>query len=169
MSQRLNNGEAFPRLQLAAIGGGTMNLPEDLAGRYGVVLIYRGHWCPFCNEQIAAFVEAMPALREHGISVAAFSADDNDATRAFVDKHGIPFPMGYGADVSEVVAATGAYETTFPTRGRFLENTGFVLAPDGSVVNAVYSSRAIGRLVPGDVIRLVTFLEGLKAQANTGT
>jgi hypothetical protein len=33
------------------------------------------------------------------------------------------------------------------------------------VVNAVYSSRAIGRLVPRDVIRLVAFMEGLKAQA----
>jgi hypothetical protein len=34
-----------------------------------------------------------------------------------------------------------------------------VLAPDGTIVNAVYSSRAIGRLVPGDVIRLVTFMK----------
>ncbi|MFT8422823.1 MAG: hypothetical protein ABF665_15155 [Gluconacetobacter sp.] len=42
--------------------------------------------------------------------------------------------------------------------GHFLETTGFILAPDGSIVNAVYSTRAIGRLGPGDVIRLVAFM-----------
>jgi len=97
--------------------------------------------------------------------VAAFSADNEEVTREFVEKQRIPFPVGYSADVDEVVRATGAYESAFPTRGRFLESSGFVLAPDGTVVNAVYSSRAIGRLVPGDVIRLVAFMEGLKAQA----
>ena len=165
MSLRLNNGQMFPHLQLPAIGGSTLHLPDDLAGKYGVILIYRGHWCPFCNEQIAAFVEAFPALSERGIMVAAFSADNEEVTREFVEKQRIPFPVGYSADVDEVVQATGAYESTFPTRGCFLESSGFVLAPDSTVVNAVYSSRAIGRLVPGDVIRLVAFMEGLKAQA----
>jgi len=165
MSLRLNNGQMFPHLQLPAIGGGTLHLPDDLAGKYGVILIYRGHWCPFCNEQIAAFVESFPALSERGIMVAAFSADNEEVTREFVEKQRIPFPVGYSADVDEVVQATGAYESAFPTRGHFLESTGFVLAPDSTVVNAVYSSRAIGRLVPGDVIRLVAFMEGLKAQA----
>lgn len=165
MSERLNNGQMFPRLQLPVIGGSALHLPDDLAGKYGVILIYRGFWCPFCNEQIAAFVEAFSALSEKGIAVAAFSADNEEATRDFVEKHRIPFLVGHSADVDEVVQSTGAYETTFPTRGRFLESTGFVLAPDGTVINAVYSSRAIGRLVPGDVIRLVAFMEGLKTQA----
>ena len=60
-----------------------------------------------------------------------------------------------------IVDATGAYENEAPSRGRFLETTGFVLAPDGTVVNAVYSSRAIGRLVPSDVLRLVAFLKSV--------
>ena len=80
-------------------------------------------------------------------------------------KHRIPFLVGYSSDVDEVVQSTGAYETTFPTRRRFLESTGFVLAPDGTVINAAHSSRAIGRLVPSDVVRLVALMEGLKAQA----
>jgi peroxiredoxin len=165
MSERLNNGQTFPKLQLPAVGGSTLHLPEDLFGKYSVILIYRGHWCPFCNEQIAAFVEAFAALNEKGIMVAAFSADNEEVTREFVEKHRIPFPVGHSADVGEVVQSTGAYDATFPTRGHFLESTGFVLAPDGTVINAVYSSRAIGRLVPGDVVRLVTFMEGLRAQA----
>lgn len=38
-----------------------------------------------------------------------------------------------------------------------LQSTGFVLAPDGSVITAVYSSGAIGRLVAEDVAGLVGY------------
>lgn len=162
MSQHLKNGQIFPELRIPALGGGTLNLPGDLAGSYSVILIYRGHWCPFCNEQMAAFANASEALAQAGIKVVAFSVDDEAATADFVQKHHIPFRIGHSANVGTVVGATGAYDTQSPTRGHFLETTGFVLAPDGTIVNAVYASRAIGRLVPGDVIRLVAFMKSLK-------
>ncbi|MCB8883316.1 peroxiredoxin family protein [Acidisoma cellulosilytica] len=161
MSQHLQNGQTFPRLDIPAVGGGVLHLPEDFAGSYAVLLIYRGHWCPFCNEQMAAFVDAFDTLSQQGIKLAAFSVDDEASTQEFIAKHHIRFPMGHSADIDAVVDATGAYVTSFPTRGRFLETTGFVIAPDGSIVNAVYSSRAIGRLVPSDVIRLVAFMRSL--------
>jgi hypothetical protein len=40
----------------------------------------------------------------------------------------------------------------------FLQSTGFVLDPAGNVVVSVYSSGAIGRLAPEDVIGLVGYL-----------
>ncbi len=54
----LGNGDVFPALQLAAVGGGTISLPGDLAGSFGVVLFYRGSWCPYCNAQLAVFHRA---------------------------------------------------------------------------------------------------------------
>lgn len=161
MSQHLQNGQVFPQLEISAVGGGSLALPGDLAGSYGVILIYRGHWCPFCNEQMAAFASAAKSMSQAGIKIVAFSVDDEPATTAFVEKHHIPFKMGHSADVETVVAATGAYDMQVPARGHFLESTGFVLAPDGIIANAVYSSRAIGRLVPSDVIRLVAFMKTL--------
>ena len=62
---RLRNGQPFPPLEVPAVGGGTISLPDDLAGSYGVVLIYRGSWCPYCNAQLAAFSRALDALHEH--------------------------------------------------------------------------------------------------------
>jgi len=162
MSQQLQNGQQFPKLDIAAVGGGTLHLPGELAGSYGVILIYRGHWCPFCNEQMAAFASASEELSRHGIKVAAFSVDGEAATAEFAAKHQIPFKIGHSASIDAVIDATGAYDNNAPTRGHFLENTGFVLAPGGTIVNAVYSSRAIGRLVPSDVIRLVAFVKSLK-------
>jgi peroxiredoxin len=164
MSQHLQNGQAFPKLEIPAVGGGVLRLPDDLLGSYGVILIYRGHWCPFCNEQLVAFASAAQSLGEHGIKVVVFSVDDEATTKELIAKHHIPFKVGHSADIDTVVDATAAYESEFPTRGRFLESTGFVLAPDGTLVNAVYSSRAIGRLVASDVIRFIAFTKSQAKQ-----
>jgi hypothetical protein len=53
-----------------------------------------------------------------------------------------------------VAAATGAFVNPDPV---YLQPTGFVLAPNGAVIVSVYSSGAIGRLVPEDVGGLVTY------------
>lgn len=41
---RLENGQTFPQLEAEAIGEPTKELPADLAGSWGVVLFYRGHF-----------------------------------------------------------------------------------------------------------------------------
>src|ERR1700677_1286476 len=37
----LRNGQIFPHVEIPAVGGGVLNLPQDLAGSFGVVIIYR--------------------------------------------------------------------------------------------------------------------------------
>lgn len=159
MPQRLQNGQAFPRVEIPAVGGGVIKLPDDLAGSFSVVLIYRGHWCPFCNEQLAAFTKAYRSFAQGRINIVAFSVEDEATTRELISKHRIPFKMGHSANIEAVVLATGAFESESPKWGRFLGTTGFVLSPHGTVANAVYSSGAVGRLVPSDVLRLIEFLE----------
>ncbi len=112
-------------------------LPEDLKGSFGVILIYRGAWCPYCNAQLAAFERLSAKLADVGVKVAAFSVDDEATTTALVEKHRIHYPVGFSADADAVAAATGAYVNAEP---RYLQSTGFVLAPDGAIVTAVYSS-----------------------------
>ncbi len=155
----LHNGETFAQLSIPKVGGGTLNLPDDLKGSFGVVLIYRGAWCPYCNAQLSGFERASAKLAEIGVKVAAFSADDEATTAALVAKHGIRYPVGFGADAKAVAATLGSYINEDPL---YLQTTGFVLAPDGSVINAVYSSGAIGRLVADDVVGLVAYLKSKK-------
>lgn len=153
---RLNYGEPFPALELPAVGGGTISLPGDLAGYFGVVLIYRGSWCPYCNAQLAAFSRAASALNDLGVKVVAFSVDDAETAAALVSKRKLPFPVGHSADADKIAAATDAYVSEEP---HYLQSTGFVLAPDGTVRLAVYSSGAIGRLVADDVIGFVRYIK----------
>lgn len=155
----LQNGNTFPSLTLDAVGGGTISLPGDLAGSFGVVLIYRGSWCPYCSAQLAAFSRASAKFAELGIKVVALSVDDRATSAALVEKHDLNFPVGYGANADSVAAATGAYTNDNP---RYLQSTGFVLDPDGKVITGVYSTAAIGRLVADDVAGFVSYVKSKK-------
>lgn len=149
----LSPGDAFPTTHIA-VADGTLNLPEALAGSYAVVLFYRGSWCPYCSAQLAAFERAEPQLTEAGIKVVALSVDDAQTTAELVRKRHLSFPVGYSADAEALSAATGAFTNADPV---YLQSTGFVLDPEGRVVISVYSSGAIGRLAPDDVVGLVRY------------
>ena len=151
----LNPGDTFPELTLTVPGGTTVTVPETFAGHFGVVLFYRGAWCPYCNAQLRAFQRASTTLADVGVRVVALSVDDEAATAGLIAKHGLAFPVGFGADARVIAGLTGAFVNPDPV---YLQSTGFVLDPAGKVVVSVYSSGAIGRLVPGDVAGLVRYV-----------
>jgi peroxiredoxin len=151
----LSPGDSFPALTLTPPGGPALMLPDAFAGDFGVVLFFRGAWCPYCNAQLRAFQRAGDSLAETGIKVAALSVDDEPAAAELIAKHGLTFPVGHGADAAAIASLTGAFLNPDPV---FLQSTGFVLDPTGKVVVSVYSSGAIGRLVPEDVVGLVRYV-----------
>jgi peroxiredoxin len=160
----LNTGDQFPALPLTLTGGKTLTVPGALAGGFGVVLFNRGSWCPYCNAQLRAFQRAGDRLAEVGANLVSLSVDDEATTRELIAKHGLTFPVGHGADARAIASATGAFIHEDPL---FLQSTGFVLDPVGRVVVSVYSSGAIGRLVPDDVIGLIRYLREHAAQATS--
>jgi peroxiredoxin len=112
-------------------------------------------WCPYCNAQLRAFQQAIDKLEGLDVKVVALSVDDEVTTRELIAKHGLTFPVAQSVGAAAVAAATGAFLHPGPV---FLQSTGFVLDPDGTVIVSVYSSGAIGRLVPEDVAGLVNYL-----------
>ncbi|MDQ2836778.1 MAG: peroxiredoxin family protein [Actinomycetota bacterium] len=151
----LSPGQRFPTFTVTTPGGDQLILPQALAGDFAVVLFYRGAWCPYCNAQLRAFQRSQDALTAAGAQVLALSVDDEATTRELIAKHALTFPVGHSADAVAIAEATGAFVNDDPA---FIQSTGFVLAPDGTVVVSVYSSGAIGRLVPEDVIGLIRYL-----------
>jgi len=150
----LHPGDPFPTLTVALPEGRALRLPDALAGHYGVVLFYRGSWCPYCNAQLRAFQRSLDRLADMDTLVIALSVDDEATTRDLIAKHGLQFPVGHSADARAIAAATGAFVNDDPM---YLQSTGFVLDPSGRVVVSVYSSGAIGRLAPEDVIGLIRY------------
>lgn len=151
----LSPGDAFPSLTLKRSGGGSFTVPDIFEDSFGVVLFYRGSWCPYCNAQLRAFQQSLDKLDEVGAKVAALSVDDETTTTELVAKHELTFAVGFGADAEAIAASTGAF---VDPQGGFLQSTGFVLDPSGKAVVSVYSSGAIGRLVPDDVIGMIRYI-----------
>ena len=81
--------------------------------------------------------------------------DDEKTTAEFTARHALTFPLGHSADAHAIAGLTGAFVNEDPL---YLQSTGFVLDPQGKLIVSVYSSGAIGRLVPEDVIGLVRYL-----------
>lgn len=83
--------------------------------------------------------------------MAAVSADRRADAEATVAKHNLPFPVLYGADPHELADVIGNYVGTDMPR-HYAQSTNVVLDAQGRVLVAVYSSGAIGRLTPPDVL-----------------
>ena len=151
----LNPGDTFPRLTLNIPGAQAIQVPGWFAGEFGVLMFNRGAWCPYCTAQLRAFQRASDSLTQAGVRVAALWVDDEQTTAEFIAKHGLTFPLGHSADARAVARLTGAFVNDDPLH---LQPAGFVLDPQGKVIVSVYSSGAIGRLVPEDVTGLVRYL-----------
>lgn len=162
---QLSPGEQFPHLYVHTVGGADLDLPESLAGDFGVILFYRGSWCPYCNAQLRAFQRARGKLAEAGIRIVALSVDDAATSEKLAADLELGFPLGHSANALEVAELTGAFVNPDPV---YLQSTGFVLDPEGKVVVSVYSSSAIGRLVPEDVLGLVRYIKEHSAAGTAG-
>ena len=152
----LNPSDPFPSITITPVDGDPIDLPDVLAGQFAVVLFYRGSWCPYCNAQLRAFERATEKLDALQVKVVALSVDDEATTRELIAKHRLTFPVGHSADAAAIHEATGASVNSDPV---YLQSTGFVLDPTGNVIVSVYSSGAIGRVVPEDVAGLVNYLK----------
>ena len=160
----LMNGQVFPALSVAAVGGATHQLPQALAGGFGVIVMYRGDWCPFCNEQLASLQAAQKQLAELGVGIVAFSVDDEAKTAALSAKLGLTFKMGHSADAKAVATATGAFVGEHAGHA-ILQPTAFLLGPDSKIMMASYASGPIGRFTGADVARVVAHVKSMMAKA----
>jgi len=156
----LNPGDRFPSITINQVGDRAVEITDALAGHYGVVLFYRGSWCPYCNAQLGRFQRAAGKLGALDVKVLALSVDDEPTARDLIAEHGLTFTVGHSADAAAIRRATGAFLNDDPV---YLQSTGFVLDRDGDVIVSVYSSGAIGRLVPEDVAGLVNYVTSKRA------
>lgn len=44
MANKLVQGDKLPQVTFDLIDGGTINLPDEMPGRYLALLFYRGNW-----------------------------------------------------------------------------------------------------------------------------
>lgn len=153
---RLEAGQRFPALSAPLLGGDTLNLPGDARGAWSVVLLYRGDWCPYCRTQLTDFQRAAQKYAEAGVRVFSLSADTGEEAQKTAERHALTLPVAYGLNPGAVAGSHGA---STGEDGAYLQATGFVLRPDGTVALSLYSSGAVGRLNAADTLRFIQYLQ----------
>ena len=104
----LDTGDVFPKSTFSKVGGGTFSLPDDLGNDWGVFLTYRGHWWPYCRQQLSAFAKATK-LKEEGVKIFALSVDSEEDAQKTVEECELDFQLGYGASHVEFWNMTGCF------------------------------------------------------------
>ncbi len=160
---RLTNGETLPDLSLPSVSGGSVSLSGYVKDAWSIVLFYRGNWCPFCNAQLNAFQRKLPEFEKLGVRIIAISVDPLDEAKQTVEKHHLTFPVLYGADPAAAAKTFGAHVAQ-NAHGTYINSTGFILQPNGAIAIAVYSSGAIGRILPDDALGLVKYMQSQAAK-----
>ena len=92
-ARALKAGDMAPPFVLKDPGGKSVSASELLAQGPLVVSFYRGVWCPYCNMELQALQEALPAFRELGANLVAISPQNAVNSRKSVRNNGLEFPI----------------------------------------------------------------------------
>lgn len=96
-------GQAFPKITLSRLGGGTVELGTPANGHdWQMIVIYRGKHCPICTRYLKELEEIAPELSRIGVDVVAASADPEDRAAHQTGEAGVSFPVGIGLGVDEM-------------------------------------------------------------------
>ncbi len=82
-------GDTLPEIELID-GDGTILTSSALRGHGGVLLFYRGNWCPLCTAQIDELAEAWRKIQQHNARLWFISSQSQKHTRQLAERFDIP-------------------------------------------------------------------------------
>jgi peroxiredoxin len=87
-------GEALADVELLDPHGQATTLPAALDGRRGVLVFYRGAWCPYCNIALNAYQAGLlDQLEQRGIALVAVSPQKPDGSLTTREKNDLRFAV----------------------------------------------------------------------------
>jgi peroxiredoxin len=92
-SRALKVGDKAPAFTLNDPDGHPVSSLDLLAKGPLIVTFYRGVWCPYCNMDLLALQETLPAFIEAGASVVAISPQTQVNSRKSVRTNALSFPI----------------------------------------------------------------------------
>ena len=88
------------------------------------------------------------------MGVLAGSVDALPEAQKTVKELGLTFPVAHGLDLESTLRALGGY---YRADKRYLQPSGFVIRPAGTVEVACYSSGPVGRLKAANALGMVKY------------
>ena len=137
-------GQEAPDFELETDEGGAVRL-SDLRGKPVVLYFYPRDDTPGCTAQATGIRDAWSEFRDRGAIVLGVSPDTVASHRKFKEKYSLPFTLL--ADPDHAVAEQYGVWQEKSYAGRTymgIHRSTFVIAPDGTVEQALYGVRADG-------------------------
>lgn len=89
----LKAGDRAPEFTLKDADGHEMSSRDLLAKGPLVVTFYRGVWCPYCNMDLQALQQALPAISERGAQLIAISPQTLPNSHKSQRENAVTFPI----------------------------------------------------------------------------
>jgi peroxiredoxin len=86
-------GDLAPDFRLPDVRGSHVRLRELLVRGPVVVSFYRGGWCPYCNLELRALQNALPAIHQLGAQLVAVSPQTPDESLSTAAKNELAFAV----------------------------------------------------------------------------
>jgi peroxiredoxin len=87
-------GDRMPGGKLLDVAGQPTSLAEALASRPGVIVFYRGGWCPYCNIALRTYqAQLVPALADRNIPLIAISPQTPDGSLSTKETKDLTFTV----------------------------------------------------------------------------
>ncbi|TCR79608.1 peroxiredoxin-like family protein [Rhizobium sp. BK376] len=105
-------GERVPDFRLSGAKGNFVSLQDEVGFGPVVITFYRGGWCPYCNIQLKAYQEILPAIQSYGAKLIAISPELPDQSVTTAEKNALAFDVL--SDPGNKVARTFGIVFTLP-------------------------------------------------------
>ncbi len=89
----LTVGDTAPNFNTNKKDEKNFNLYETLENNQVILVFYRGYWCGYCNQHLAALEEELGQLQNQGISVVAVTPESEDGINKTIEKTKASFPI----------------------------------------------------------------------------
>ncbi|BDG70509.1 peroxiredoxin-like family protein [Roseomonas fluvialis] len=120
-------GDALPTgTALIDQRGRPFDLAALVAAKPVIVTFYRGGWCPYCNLELRAYQQALPAIRAAGAELVAVSFERPDHALSTAEKNDLAFTV-LSDTGGALASALGIRFTLSDTVRPFYEKAGHAL------------------------------------------
>lgn len=89
----LSEGQVAPDFVLPDAAGRPVSLADLRRQGPVIVSFYRGAWCPFCNLELRALQQSLPAFRAAGATLVAISPEKPDYSMPLIEREQLAFPV----------------------------------------------------------------------------
>lgn len=142
----LEEGDRAPDLQLLDESGKVWRL-SDLKGRKVILYFYPIDDTPGCTIEACDFRDSHQELTDAGYTVLGVSPQGRRSKRAFIEKHGLTFPLLID-EGAEVAKAYGVYKYKGEFQGVpvVIDRSTFIIDEEGRIERALVGIKAPGHV-----------------------